>query len=221
MPTTWTAQTIHFLTQPELRALFRVMTRKRDRALFLVAYRHGLRASEVGLLHLDDLNFAQQRLTIHRLKRSLSGIYPKPRHDFRDTYGELSGSCRGYLLVVLNREIGRGGRRARCIITSCFQGYNLLITTSDKLGSSILAWASHHKIRFWNWDKRTAAILPFPSRQIRHVDPASPLRQRAANVTPWTVTQRGTIVPLARLGVCAVAVTWRDRPLRIPAVSMG
>jgi integrase len=76
MPTTWTVQKIHFLTQPELRALFRVMTRKRDRALFLVAYRHGLRASEVGLLHVDDVNFAQQRLTIHRLKRSLSGIYP-------------------------------------------------------------------------------------------------------------------------------------------------
>jgi integrase len=49
MPTTWTAQKIHFLTQPELRALFRVITRKRDRALFLLAYRHGLRASEVGL----------------------------------------------------------------------------------------------------------------------------------------------------------------------------
>ena len=72
---TWSARKIHFLTQPELRALFRVITRKRDRALFLVAYRHGLRASEVGLLHVDDLNLAQQRLTIHRVKRSLSGIY--------------------------------------------------------------------------------------------------------------------------------------------------
>jgi type 1 fimbriae regulatory protein FimB len=76
VPTTWTAQKIHFLTQSELRALFRVITRKRDRALFLVAYRHGLRASEVGLLPVDDVNFAQQRLTIHRLKRSLPGVYP-------------------------------------------------------------------------------------------------------------------------------------------------
>jgi site-specific recombinase XerD len=76
MPTTWSAQKIHFLTQPELRALFRVITRKRDRALFLIAYRHGLRASEVGLLHVDDVNFAQQRLTIRRVKRSLPGIYP-------------------------------------------------------------------------------------------------------------------------------------------------
>jgi site-specific recombinase XerD len=76
MPTTSTLHKIHFLTQPELRSLFRVITRKRDRALFLLAYRHGLRASEVGLLHVDDLNFAQQRLTIRRVKRSLSGIYP-------------------------------------------------------------------------------------------------------------------------------------------------
>jgi site-specific recombinase XerD len=30
----------------------------------------------VGLVHVDDLNFAQQRMTIHRLKRSLAGIYP-------------------------------------------------------------------------------------------------------------------------------------------------
>jgi type 1 fimbriae regulatory protein FimB len=75
-PHTWSATTIHFLTQAELRAFFRVITRQRDRALFLIAYRHGLRASEVGLLHLDDLNFAQQRLTIHRVKRSLPGIYP-------------------------------------------------------------------------------------------------------------------------------------------------
>jgi hypothetical protein len=28
------------------------------------------------VLQVDDLNFAQQRLTIRRLKRSLPGIYP-------------------------------------------------------------------------------------------------------------------------------------------------
>jgi len=38
MPHTWNASHIQFLTQPELRALFRVITRRRDRALFLVAY---------------------------------------------------------------------------------------------------------------------------------------------------------------------------------------
>jgi type 1 fimbriae regulatory protein FimB len=76
MPTAWSSQKIQFLTQPELRALFRVITRRRDRALFLIAYRHGLPASEVGLLQVDDVNLAQQRLTIHHVKRSLTGIYP-------------------------------------------------------------------------------------------------------------------------------------------------
>jgi len=76
MPNTWNATAIQFLTQPDLRAFFRVITRKRDRALFLIAYRHGLRALEVGLLHVDDLNFEQQWMTIQRLKRSLPGIYP-------------------------------------------------------------------------------------------------------------------------------------------------
>ena len=76
MPNTWKATTIHFLTQPELRAFFRVITRQRDRTLFLIAYRHGLRASEVGLLQVEDLNLEQQRITIHRVKRLLPGIYP-------------------------------------------------------------------------------------------------------------------------------------------------
>jgi site-specific recombinase XerD len=76
MATTWDASHIQFLTQAELRAFFRVITRTRDRALFLLAYRHGLRASEVGLLNMDDLNLAQQRLTIRRVKRSLPGLYP-------------------------------------------------------------------------------------------------------------------------------------------------
>jgi integrase/recombinase XerD len=76
MPKTWTTAKIQFLAQPELRSLLQVITRKRDRALFLVAYRHGLRASEVGMLQIDELNLEQQRMTIQRLKGSLAGIHP-------------------------------------------------------------------------------------------------------------------------------------------------
>ena len=76
MAKTWHASKIHFLTQPELRQLLAVITSKRDKALFLVAYRHGLRASEVGLLQMQDLNLEQYRLTIRRLKGSLPGIHP-------------------------------------------------------------------------------------------------------------------------------------------------
>jgi site-specific recombinase XerD len=70
------ARTIHFLTQDELRRLFKVIHTKRDKAIFLVAYRHGLRASEIGLLQRADVDAKQGRISIHRLKGSISGVYP-------------------------------------------------------------------------------------------------------------------------------------------------
>jgi len=69
-------RTIHFLTQDELRQLFKVIRSKRDKAIFLVAYRHGLRASEIGLLQRNDVDAKQGRISIHRLKGSISGVYP-------------------------------------------------------------------------------------------------------------------------------------------------
>ena len=68
--------TMQFLTQEELKHLLAVIKDKRDKALFLLAYRHGLRASEIGLLQRTDVDLKQGRITIHRLKGSLSGIYP-------------------------------------------------------------------------------------------------------------------------------------------------
>src|SRR5438094_6386104 len=67
---------INFLTQDELRQLFKVIRSKRDKAIFLVAYRHGLRASEIGLLQRADVDAKQGRISIHRLKGSISGVYP-------------------------------------------------------------------------------------------------------------------------------------------------
>jgi type 1 fimbriae regulatory protein FimB len=69
-------RTIHFLTQDELRQLFKVILSKRDKAIFLTAYRHGLRASEIGLLQRADVDVKQARISIHRLKGSISGMYP-------------------------------------------------------------------------------------------------------------------------------------------------
>lgn len=67
-------ETIRFLTLDELgRLLAATRESVRDRALFLLAYRHGLRASEVGLLRAEDLDLRALRLVVHRLKGSLSG----------------------------------------------------------------------------------------------------------------------------------------------------
>jgi site-specific recombinase XerD len=69
-------ETIKFLTFDETKQLFNTIKdkgNKRDRALFLLAYRHGLRASEVGRLHKTDVDFKQLRIFCHRLKGSYSG----------------------------------------------------------------------------------------------------------------------------------------------------
>jgi len=59
--------TIKFLTQEELTRLFKVVKArsKRDYAIFYLAYRHGLRASEIGLLRVEDLDFKNYRISIH------------------------------------------------------------------------------------------------------------------------------------------------------------
>ena len=52
---------ITFLTQEEVQRLFSAIKTKRDRAIFAVAYRHGLRASEVGILQLTDVDMKAAR----------------------------------------------------------------------------------------------------------------------------------------------------------------
>jgi len=76
-------ETIKFITLDEAKRLFSVISSKRDKAIFLLAYRHGLRASEVGLLQRNDFNDKQLRLNIHRLKGSLSGVHPLQADEVR------------------------------------------------------------------------------------------------------------------------------------------
>ena len=70
------SETIKFLTLDETRRLFAGITDERDKAIFLLAYRHGLRASEIGLLRVNDLDLKRFRVMLHRLKGSLSGQHP-------------------------------------------------------------------------------------------------------------------------------------------------
>jgi len=69
--------TIRFLTKEEVAALFKVAHRhsKRDHALLRLAYHHGLRASEVGLLQKTDLDFTSYRIRVRRKKGSLDGVW--------------------------------------------------------------------------------------------------------------------------------------------------
>jgi type 1 fimbriae regulatory protein FimB len=103
-------ETIKFLTFDELRRFFAVIKaggNKRDRALFLLAYRHGLRASEVGKLYKTDVDFKQLRVYCHRLKGSYSGqhtmepdevrilkIYLSQREDDSPSSSQAGATCR-------------------------------------------------------------------------------------------------------------------------------
>ena len=74
------ARISYFLTQDELRRVKGIRS-KRDKAIFLVAYRYGLRASEIGLLQRTDVEAKQGRISMHRLKGSLSAVYPLSRRE--------------------------------------------------------------------------------------------------------------------------------------------
>lgn len=67
---------IRFLTLDETKRLFAEIERKRDKAIFLIAYRHGLRVSEVGKLHRTDVDLKRMTVMIHRLKGSIGGRHP-------------------------------------------------------------------------------------------------------------------------------------------------
>lgn len=66
MPRIIKLETIKFLTLDELLRLLDVIFDKWDKAIYLIAYRYGLRASEIGLLNVQDLDFQKQRILIHR-----------------------------------------------------------------------------------------------------------------------------------------------------------
>ena len=71
-----------FLTPMETLALLKVAKQRsiRDWAMILLAYRHGLRASEVCRLKLADVDQKAGSIAIRRLKGSLQTVQPLYQH---------------------------------------------------------------------------------------------------------------------------------------------
>lgn len=99
--------TIKFLTFDERKRLFNVVKaegNKRDRALFLTAYQHGLRASEVRRLHKTDIDFKQLRIYCHRLKGSHSGQHPMEPDEAKTLKAYLNFRDDDSPLLLLSRR---------------------------------------------------------------------------------------------------------------------
>jgi integrase/recombinase XerD len=69
------AETIKYLTEDEWDRLLKVITHPMHRAMFIVAYHRGLRASETAKLQLADVRLKDERIQITRCKGSASGEF--------------------------------------------------------------------------------------------------------------------------------------------------
>jgi len=83
---------MNYLTPDELLMVLRVARShsSRDWAMILLAYRHGMRASEVCALGLPDINLKDGSLSIRRLKGSLHTVQPLYRHKGQPLLDEIT-----------------------------------------------------------------------------------------------------------------------------------
>lgn len=84
-----------YLSQDEVRALFRVIDEIRDRALFSLLYLYGLRVSEVSLLGRSDVDLDRHRVLIRRVKSGVWGEKPlfRSTEDLLRRYFEERNGC--------------------------------------------------------------------------------------------------------------------------------
>jgi integrase len=65
-----------YLTQDEVSAFFSKIHDKRDRALFDLVYKYGLRVKEASLLRLADVDLKRGKIFIRRVKGGVHGEKP-------------------------------------------------------------------------------------------------------------------------------------------------
>lgn len=87
MPTTADAKEKNYLTEAEIKRLLDAARKGRygvrDYAMLLLAYRHGLRVSELIGLRLSDADLETGRLFVRRCKGSLSTHHPLDGDELR------------------------------------------------------------------------------------------------------------------------------------------
>lgn len=117
-----------YLSDKEVSALMKAAGRigrhgERDAALILIAYRHGLRVSELVSLHRDQIDLQQGLLHFARCKRGIPSVHPvrgperralrRLQRDYPDTAYVFVSERKAPLTADSARKIvGRAGREA-------------------------------------------------------------------------------------------------------------
>jgi integrase len=102
-----------YLIPGEKDALFRVIDNPRDRAIFRLAFQHGLRVSEIGMLQMKDwrrgTSLDMDRLFLHRLKGSIGGetIIVNSAATALRAWLRIRGTSHGPIFTSRNRAISR------------------------------------------------------------------------------------------------------------------
>jgi type 1 fimbriae regulatory protein FimB len=83
---------VNYLTAEDVLAVLKVAHAQsvRDWTMILLAYRHGLRASEVCNLRLADVDMRSEAVTVRRLKGSMLTVQPLYRHKGQPLLDEVA-----------------------------------------------------------------------------------------------------------------------------------
>jgi integrase len=121
-----------YLTEQELKQFLGVVKTPRDRAIFVLAYWRGLRASEIGRIPWSDWDQKKKKIYISRLKSSLSGEFPLSPHETKalNDWKEVRGNDPGPLFRSRQSSsftLAATGKKApgigRGMIHSLFRNY--------------------------------------------------------------------------------------------------
>src|SRR6516165_1353148 len=180
----------------------------RDATMILVAYRHGLRASEVCDLQWQQIELSEGRLHVHRVKNGISSVHPirgdemralrKLRRDYpRDAHVFVSERGGPISSIGFHRLIQRLGEAAK------------MPTMATTRGPSSTTWAT----KTFSTPSGTPNWRPTDSKTFGGTDAPARAGTAAADTTRWDYREITRSAAMAHASsACAPSARPRCQP---------
>jgi site-specific recombinase XerD len=164
------------LTPDELLAVLKVARERssRDWAMIVVAYRHGMRASELCGIRIMDVDLESGSIDIRRLKGSLHTIQPLYRHKGQPLLDEVLAlrtwlkerKADGSDYLFLSQKGGKLGRvQFFRVFKACAQGSRATVTEMPSTRTEALAG---HSPGLRERESRLGEAVPGPQGDRKH-----------------------------------------------------